>query len=399
MDQDNFNLGWIDNRVPLATPGCPVNGLLKWGTVVPPESGHRRFVDEYSSPFLVADNMEDCRAQANELLQEMNYILRDKDALKKHPELKVLALEKKYVENTREGDVVPKIYFQFTPDKEGKPFHSNCRVFWDCATTVGATDRSFVSGVVETETGINECTQPRYTDMCYTNKVLGRPSNFCTPLSMRDELGVRCRAWYDALPEDVGSTNQSTVAEEICERYPFLDECSCLQRHLDPKFQMANQGQFGPVSDVCWWSPCKMSGFDRRITPSMDRSRNNCKSNFCGNFISTLDSQSVTFLDELKQVVSCTSEEWAAGDQKQTGNENNGGGAVVDHSSSIISTGDGGDTSEHSSDSVNVFQDYFKSTTKEDKDVEESPWWVPLVYGCVILFVFFIGYLWNKSRK
>lgn len=327
---------WIDTEVPRVTRECPLPGVVYWGNVNPPRVGDTDYSPDIIESF-DASSLEDCAYKALLTVETTNEMAKNNSPLQvwtdEEKGLYERARRVRQVLHRKPDAEIKRAFFTYDSTPVDARNRKACHVVWACSGISQSMEES-VSGVVGVDRdGMSAiCTTPFYSSECYVNKIDGKAPEQCTALAMKNNLGEKCRAWYSSLPQSTGSPSQATVSLAICDNYPNIRECMCLSRHLDEKFNRYNKGYFGAVSDVCWWQPCKLSGFDRRITPEMDEARNKCASNFCGNFISAIDSQDVNFLSEMKQVVNCSQAEWDEADKKQTGNSGNltGGNTVSD---------------------------------------------------------------------
>lgn len=290
---------WIDDRVPFAGTGCPNPGSLTWGTIRKPVAGDSGYID-YQADYSHETSVEDCAAMAGELLVSTNALVKeskqgqnwDSRTAARYATGRVV---RKTMTGSETGELT-KVYWTFDNTPEDAEFGATCHVYWNCAGTT--EDLTSVSGVADLEDqgARTSCTIPRYTEHCIPNKVTGAAPPLCTPLAMRDFTGDSCRSWYDTLPDDQGPITKATVSQGICDKYPYLDECLCLNRNLDPMYQRLSNGTGATVSDVCWWLGCKMTGYDRRITPDMERARNTCTADMCQNIIQVIDSKDIDLL-------------------------------------------------------------------------------------------------------
>ena len=134
--------------------------------------------------------------------------------------------------------------------------------------------------------------------------------NSCTGFTKVGSFGNFCRTYFNEEVEKKGDLEVDNLVQLTCDAHNNIPECSCVKREQNERFQEFKNSAFGAVSDVCWWSDCKIEGFDRLIKPSMLKARNGCSGNFCGNFLTILDSQDIQIFDEFRQDVSCNDEEW-----------------------------------------------------------------------------------------
>lgn len=283
-------IGW-DDRVPFTENTCPASGSLHWGRIrvsIKTDSESTEAPPEYA----YAKTIGECAIAANDLLVETNALVKEKrgdwDSRK--------TARYVYGRQARQdllGDPeapLQKVYWSYTDNPYADPYGASCRIYWDCDGTT--EEKGYVSGESLLSDGGKStyCTVPQTTDNCITNKVTGAPPAQCTPLAMKDSYGDNCRMWYDALPDDIGNVTKATVSQAICTKYPYLDECKCLNRDQDPIFKRLIHGGNSTISDICWYLGCKMPGFDRRITPDMDKARNTCTAELCQNIVQVIDS-------------------------------------------------------------------------------------------------------------
>jgi hypothetical protein len=324
-------LKWVDDRVPKDTTTCPVPGSIHWGHIRKPirgdtslEPGGSDTYANYIADYSYDETVEDCASFAMTLLAFTNDLVKkektsgwDADVATRWS---VGRLVRKALVNDDKADL-QRVYWSFTNTPENADFGATCRVYWNCAGTELEAKTDAVSGVVEAEDlGMRTaCVIPRYTKDCLLNPIKGGRPELCTPLAMeKGKASNECWKWYDSLSAggdgsvQTGDTNRTAIVNEICGNNPWLAECACMSRgdreYGDPVYAKANQ-YLSSTTDVCWWQACKLEGADRRITPQMEARRyTECNADFCGNFVTAIDSTDLKFLAELNQNVNCTTD-------------------------------------------------------------------------------------------
>lgn len=281
-----------DDRVPFNTAACPASGSIVWGRVIQPTIVEDNYVEQ-PSEYAYAKTIGECAIAADKILVDTNAIVQkpfDKSWNSRDVERYKYgrAIRKKLLGS--ETAPLDRVYWSYSNDPFSDPFGATCRIHWVCAGTTEDTDAVSGESLLADHGTSTYCTVPQTTSQCIINKVTAAAPPMCTPLAMKDSYGDKCRMWYDSLPDETGPITKATVSQSICTKYPYLDECRCINRDQDPIFKRLTNGGNSTVSDICWYLGCKMPGFDRRITPDMDRARNTCTADLCQNIVQVIDS-------------------------------------------------------------------------------------------------------------
>lgn len=387
----------IDPRVVSDEAVCPAQGFVHRGRVTGSDIRHTIFLNEAS--------IAGCVTKAGALIdfwQKYKNYNRGED-VPRGAEFGTGDWYRMKAIAGRQGLDPTRAYVSFFAVPETAPAGMQCVVNFSCGG-VDASEENAIAFRVDRETNLSNasgrkevCQIPLMENECMTNKILGKAPRHCTGLTAEGIFGANCRSWFDSLPKDTGPVTRAGVVQAVCERYPFLAECMCQSRELDDTYLSFKSKAFNTVSDVCWYMPCKMSGRDRLVTPLEDESRNSCNNKICGAFVDITNSTNIN-LDELKNMINCTEEEW----------EQAAGGGTTPAPAPAPAPGDGG--------SDIGFDDWFGSSpttggsgsgSGSDSDSGANGVFLALVIGAIVivgivaiaLIVWVVRFFWKSGKK
>ena len=227
-----------------------------------------------------------------------------------------------------------RIYWVYNSDRARAPYASSCVFTFECGE-IDTDETTAVTGIVDYDVA-NSGAYTNFNNLCFTpfagpcaaNEMTQQPSAECFPMNENgaDQVGVFCRDAYDTLLTDA---SKSTKVIEVCDAYPDIDACSCLERNNPAQpsnvtYADMKNSAFQAASDNCWFLPCKLDGLDRLRTPSQIDGANNCTGTFCQNLIEISDSQDID-LEGVEQYVNCSQEELDAINSNQRRSTDGGG--------------------------------------------------------------------------
>lgn len=233
-----------------------------------------------------------------------------------------------------DGSATPKVTdmtWTFFASPAGAPFGVQCQVHLRRASTMAANDGA-VTGIGDSDGGQRTlATVPYKRGNCAPSKIGLQTPTQCTVLAEdHSSAGIDQTGWtwFNGLPktkEDAGkigsAISQDSEVTNVCDRYPYLQECDCLARLQRPSFNEFKTNF--AIPDWCWYLPCAHEGYDRVATWEILNGRSNCKSNVCQN-INNIVNSSNTNLDAVKNTINCTQQEW---DNAASGGGGSGGGS------------------------------------------------------------------------
>lgn len=339
----------IDPRVPKTDSACPARGRITKGFIKKKGALEIGYAD-YQTHFAPesVDNPIKCMKYADSMLKwwnETGYLVNDHNsgAYGTFNELqRQWYWLMKGISNQETGGSVNKklesVYWSWYNDVFDNPFQRGCSIDFTCSGSTGEADNGFSGYVDDRGVEWTYCTIPTINDHCLKNAITLVKPKECTGLTQDGGVGIDCMDWYDLHVED---NEKETLVNNICTWYPWLSECTCLNRHLDPKYLMMEKVVPVGISDGCWWAACKKEGNDRLVGPVMSDKRHDCKVEFCGNLIQGIGGGSYT-IEDIEQNTNCSV------------NTSGGGGGssnddvVVDDSGTgvpVVGGGAGGDSS------------------------------------------------------
>jgi hypothetical protein len=301
---------------------CPAEGQMVFGNTRAVGLTGQQRIPSYS---INTATPYECYMKAAKLIDMYNNWLDIKDPT---PQQKIdYAMLDTYKRDSKQGTVKIQGYSaSFYVNRATAPFSENCHIeFGNCLGVDENSQVLTVKGGNQIHASmISPCTIPFKRSDCLKSKVSDTQSRICT-WTTAENTENPCFEWLKSLPESQGIqlsyANQTEQANLICQNYPDLPECDCIARNSRRLFNNLSNN-FKAVSDICWYLPCKLEGYDRQITPSDRLQRANCKTTVCQNILNVLDSSENT-LNELKQSIACSKDEWEKIPAGGAGGQNN----------------------------------------------------------------------------
>jgi hypothetical protein len=139
----------------------------------------------------------------------------------------------------------------------------------------------------------NYCTQTTDKD-CVKNPYTNEPMKECTMLFNKDD--TICTNWFNNLK----AKESDAFIAQVCKEHEDLDECKCVTRESDPIYQAVSTTK--PVSDGCWWKPCKNTGTN--LVPSLLRNPT-CPSNLCETSINVDRTKHDVSIKDINNYITC----------------------------------------------------------------------------------------------
>lgn len=158
------------------------------------------------------------------------------------------------------------------------------------------------------------------TEQCSSDPLTGTPrTGSCPMISSSSPEGQQCLQWYNQILDD---KDRDTIAQLICNKYPGLPECACINRSSN-KIYSALKGTTNQIDDCCWWKPCANAGkfFILSNEQCSTSKKNSCPTMLCQNFVQAIEGGKINIKGNVTDYVNCKNTPPSGG-----GSDSGGGG-------------------------------------------------------------------------
>lgn len=337
----------IDPRVPRSDLTCPARGLLVKG-LIKKKSALEDGYAQYETHYAGVSDPQKCMQYADKMLLWWNttgHLVNDHNSVDYgtfSTQEKSWYWLMKGVSNQLSGSSMnrklDKIYWSWYYDRYDSPLQKSCAINFTCSGSTGEAD-NVLSGMSDDRgTQWTMCTVPTFNNYCIKNAITLTKAKECTGLTQDGGFGIDCKNWYD---NSLNDDERETLVNNICNWYPWLSECMCLNRREDEKYMKMLDLLPTGLSDGCWYQPCKKEGNDRLVGPVMRDERHKCRIEYCGNLIQGVGGGGFT-LDDIQQITDCSI------------NSEGGGGGTNQTNPPVVGGGGGSESSDSSWTSKNT---------------------------------------------